>query len=260
VPGNNVAPHAGTTFAFSLLLQPFAFSLLPLAFALHQTASTTTLTASLTRRQRQVLDYLERFIAERGYSPSLTEICQGLGLSSIATAHVHLRNLESKKMLRRAWNHSRSIELTPAAARASGTPAPPGTAAAARPGLVELPLLGFVAAGSPIEAIETPETIEVPQEFVRGRETFVLRVRGDSMIGDQIRDGDLVIVERRDTADNGETVVALVGGRDATVKRFFREPGDKVRLEPSNPAMQPITLDAADCSIQGVVIGLLRKY
>ena len=212
--------------------------------------------AYLTRRQREVLDFLERFIAERSYSPSLEEICQGLGLSSIATAHVHLRNLESKKMIRRAWNHSRSIELTPLAARS----APAGTPAPARPGLVELPLLGLVAAGSPIEAIESPETIEVPQEFVRGRETFVLRVRGDSMIGDQIRNGDLVIVERRDTAENGETVVALVGGRDATVKRFFREPHGMVRLEPANPAMQPITLDADQCAIQGVVIGLLRKY
>lgn len=212
---------------------------------------------SLTRRQRQVLDFLERFIAERGYSPSLVEICRGLGLSSIATAHVHLRNLESKKMIRRAWNHSRSIELTPLASRAATSPE---TAAAPRSGLVELPLLGIVAAGNPIEAIETPETIEVPQEFVRGRETFVLRVRGDSMIGDQIRDGDLVIVERRDTADIGETVVALVGGRDATVKRFFRESNGQIRLEPANPAMQPITLDAVDCSIQGVVIGLLRKY
>ena len=209
----------------------------------------------LTKRQRQLLDFLERFIAENGYSPSLEEICDGMGLSSQATVHVHLRNLEEKKMIRRQWNRSRSIEIVNK--RRTPGPAPQE---ARRGGVAELPLLGRVAAGQPIEAVEIQESIDVPEEFLRGRETFVLRVVGDSMIDEQIRSGDHVIVERRETAEDGDTVVALVNGEEATVKKFYREPGGRVRLQPANRTMDPIVIPADSCTIRGVVIGLLRKY
>lgn len=126
--------------------------------------------------------------------------------------------------------------------------------------MAEISLLGRVAAGSPIEAIESPETIQVPQEFVRSKETFVLKVQGESMIEEHIQDGDLIIVERRETADNGETVVALVNGSDVTVKKFHRDPDGMIRLQPANAKMQPIRVDPDACAIQGVVVGLLRKY
>ena len=203
----------------------------------------------LTKRQFEILSAIETFIAEHGYSPSLEELGQQIGLSSLATVHVHLRNLEEKKLIRRAWNRSRSIELVPRRERDS---------VGSR--TVELPLLGRVAAGVPIEAIHTPETVEVPQEFVRGKETFVLRVQGESMIDEQIRNGDLVIVERRETAQNGDTVVALVNGEEATIKKFYRESGGRVRLQPANRTMKPLVIRASACAIQGVVIGLLRKY
>ncbi|MBN1867505.1 transcriptional repressor LexA [Candidatus Sumerlaeota bacterium] len=207
------------------------------------------MTGYLTKRQHEILSYIENFIAEQGYSPSLEELGRGLGLSSLATVHVHLRNLAEKNLIRRAPNRSRAIELVPRdrhGGRAART--------------VELPLLGRVAAGSPIEAIRTPESVELPEEFVRGKETFVLRVQGDSMIDEQIRDGDLVIVERRETAQNGDTVVALVDDREATIKKFYRESKRRVRLQPANRTMKPLVLPAEACSIQGVVIGLLRKY
>ena len=200
----------------------------------------------LTRRQREILTFIEDFIREKRYSPSLEEIGQGVGLSSLATVHVHLRNLEGKKLIRRAWNHSRSIELT---SRGRG-----------RRSRIEIPLLGRVAAGEPIEAIEVPETIEVPREFIRGKETFVLQIEGESMIDDQIRDGDLIIVERRQTARRGETVVALIDDKEATVKKFYPERGNKVRLQPANEKMKAIVVPADSVTIQGVVVGLLRRY
>jgi len=203
--------------------------------------------AVLTKRQREVLSFVEEFLSRNGYSPSLEEIGRGVGLSSLATVHVHLRHLEEKKAIRRGWNRGRSIELRTA-------PKQP------RRGIVELPLLGRVAAGAPIEAVQGPETVEVPEEFARGKETFVLRVQGNSMIEEQIRDGDLVIVERRDTARGGETVVALVDGEAATVKKFHKESGNRVRLQPANAEMAPIIIPADRCVIQGVVIGLLRRY
>ena len=198
---------------------------------------------ALTRRQRQIYEYVRRFVAERGYSPSLEEIGEHFGLSSVATVHKHVQHLVEKGHLRKAWNRSRSLE--PVDEEATGG--------------VEVPLLGVVAAGAPIEAIEVPEHIALPAELVRRpSETFVLRVRGDSMIEEQIRDGDYVVVERRKEARNGETVVALVGGSDATLKRFFRR-GAKVTLEPANQALRPIEVPASQVEIQGVVRGLLRQ-
>ena len=198
----------------------------------------------LTKRQREILDYLHDFIEQHGYAPSLEEVGRRFGLSSLATVHKHLTNLQEKGFIRRAWNRSRSVELVPK---------PAGSR------VLELPLLGYVAAGAPIEAVATSESIAVPENFIGRRETYVLRVRGDSMIDEQIRDGDMVIVEDRKTADNGEMVIALLRGSDVTLKKFYRDNG-RVRLQPANPALQPIFVDAAQVKIQGVVVGVMRKY
>ncbi len=198
----------------------------------------------LTKRQREVFNYISRFIRSKGYSPTLEEIGAGLGLSSLATIHKHLQNLEAKGLIKRNWNRGRSIQIV---------------TRFDYPNSVELPLLGEVAAGKPIEAIEDRRVVSVPQEFLRGKETFVLRVKGDSMIDEHIRDGDFVIVERRNTAENGETVVALLNGNEATVKKFFRDK-DSVRLQPANEEMQPIICRPEEIEIKGVVIGLMRKY
>jgi repressor LexA len=199
----------------------------------------------LTKRQREILDYLNDFIQQHGYAPSLEEIGRRFGLSSLATVHKHLTNLQEKGFIKRAWNRSRSVELV--SSRVGGR-------------AVELPLLGYVAAGSPIEAIVGSETIAVPEDLVGKRDTYVLRVKGDSMIDEQIRDGDYVIVEdRRVTEKNGEMVIALLNGSDVTLKRLFREHGH-VRLQPANPAMQPIIVQEDQVQIQGVVIGVMRRY
>ena len=198
----------------------------------------------LTKRQREILDYLNDFIERHGYAPSLEEIGRQFGLSSLATVHKHLTNLQEKGFIRRAWNRSRSVELIPT--RSGGR-------------AVELPLLGYVAAGMPIEAVAGTETIAVPEDFAGKKDTYVLRVRGDSMIDEQIRDGDFVIIEDRKIADNGETVVALLRGSDVTLKKFYRENGH-VRLQPANPAMTPLVVAADDVQVQGVVIGVMRRY
>jgi repressor LexA len=199
--------------------------------------------ATLTKRQKQMVDFLENYISEHGYAPTLAEVGEYFGLSSLATVHKHLRNLEQKGLIRRQHNHSRALELS-----------------RTREDLARrVELLGQVAAGTPIEAIENRESISVPEEFVRRDNTFCLRVKGDSMIDDGIRDGDYIIVEGRDSADNGETVVALIGS-EATVKKFYREPDGRVRLQPANAAMQPIMVDPANLAIRGVVVGLMRHY
>ncbi len=198
----------------------------------------------LTKRQREILDYLQDFIQQHGYAPSLEEIGRRFGLSSLATVHKHLTNLQEKGFIKRAWNRSRSVEMIP-------------TNTGGRS--IDLPLLGYVAAGAPIEAVATSETIAVPEEMVGRRDTYVLRVRGNSMIDEQICDGDFVIIEDRKTAQNGETVVALLGGSDVTLKKLYRENG-RVRLQPANPTMQPIFIDADQVQVQGVVVGVMRKY
>jgi repressor LexA len=198
----------------------------------------------LTKRQREVLDFLNDFIQQHGYAPSLEEIGRRFGLSSLATVHKHLTNLQEKGFIKRAWNRSRSVELMQT--RTGGR-------------AVELPMLGYVAAGVPIEAVAGTETIAVPEDLVGRRDTYVLRVRGDSMIDEQIRDGDFVVVEDRRTAENGEMVIALLGGADVTLKKFYRD-GARVRLQPANPAMQPILVDFSHVQIQGVVVGVMRKY
>lgn len=205
--------------------------------------------AALTRRQREIFDYISGFVADQGYSPSLEEIAAAFGLSSVATVHKHVKHLVDKGYLRKAWNRSRSVE-----------PVPEEEA----PESVHLPILGTVAAGRPIEAIEpdaaVAEQVAVPADMVPGRKPhYVLRVRGDSMIEDQICDGDLVVIEGRSEARNGETVVALVDGDEATLKRFYRS-GSDVKLVPANSTMQPMEYHASQVEIRGVVRGLMRSF
>ena len=205
---------------------------------------------AITRRQRQVYDYISEFVQKHGYSPSFEEIGKGLGLSSLATVHKHISNLEKKGLLTRDYNRSRSIDLLPPKGRLKQAMSVNTT--------MVLPLVGRIAAGQPIEAVQNPETISLA-DFVRSKEVFVLEVRGDSMQDEHILDGDYVLVEKAKTAHNGDIVVALVEQSDATLKRFYRE-GDNIRLQPSNVNMQPIILPAASVEVQGRVIGVLRKY
>lgn len=229
---------------------------------------------ALTRRQKQVLDYLVTFINRHGYSPSFEEIGKSLRLSSLATVHKHVETLEKKGFVRRGYNQSRSIEVvavpgsvpfakTAALARgrkSSARRAAPAASPAALLGNLEFPLLGRIAAGRPVEAIPNPETISLGDFGAHRSNVFVLRVKGDSMIDDHICDGDYILVEGAQTAANGEIVVALTDGTDATLKRFFRESHGRVRLQPANAQMDPILLPARDVKIQGRVIGVLRKY
>ena len=205
---------------------------------------------AITKRQRELYDFISEFVQKNGYSPSFDEIRSGLGLNSLATVHKHVTNLEKKGLLTRDYNRSRSIDLLPPKGRLKQAMAVNTT--------MVLPLMGRIAAGQPIEAVENPETISLA-DFVRSKEVFVLEVRGDSMQDEHILSGDYVLVEKAKTAHNGDIVVALVDGADATLKRFYRE-GDKVRLQPSNVSMQPIIVPAAAVELQGRVIGVLRKY
>jgi repressor LexA len=200
---------------------------------------------ALTRRQREIYDFICQFVAANGYSPSLEEIGAHFELASVATVHKHIQHLVSKGFLRKAWNRSRSLEPVPE----QGSDLP------------DIPILGTVAAGVPIEAIEDgSESIKVPAQMIgRPGETYALRVRGDSMIEDQICDGDIVIVESRSEARNGDTVVALLGGDQATLKRFYRK-GGHVKLVPANSSMAPIEVLATDVLIRGIVRGLVRTY
>ncbi|MAG29740.1 MAG: repressor LexA [Deltaproteobacteria bacterium] len=206
-------------------------------------------TSALTRRQRQIFDFISGFVGEQGYSPSLEEIAAAFDLSSVATVHKHVKHLVDKGYLRKAWNRSRSVEPVPEQETSAG---------------LHLPILGTVAAGQPIEAIEpdagTAETLAVPIEMVpRAEDHYVLRVRGDSMIEDQICDGDLVVIEGKREARNGETVVALVDGDEATLKRFYRS-GSQVKLVPANQMMSPMEFHASQVEVRGVVRGLIRQF
>jgi len=203
-----------------------------------------------------VYDFLAHFVEEHGYSPSFEEIGDGLGLSSLATVHKHVSNLEQKGLLKRDYNRSRSIDLLKPRGRMKQSLA--GAAAAIAANGLTLPLMGRIAAGRPLEAMENPETISLA-DFTRSKDVYVLQVTGESMQDEHIVNGDYVLVEKTNTARDGEIVVALVNGSDATLKRMFRE-GDKIRLQPSNAAMAPIVVAATTVQIQGRVIGVLRKY
>ncbi len=200
----------------------------------------------LTKRQREILTYLTTYSEQNGFAPSFEEIAEHFDYNSLATVHEHLTNLERKGYIKRSYNESRAIEILPSDVL---------------PRAVELPLLGSVAAGMPIEALEANETFCVPDTMVgRGGNHYVLRVRGNSMVDEQIRDGDFVVVNQRERADNGEMVIALINGTSATVKKYFRERDGRIRLQPANEMMQPIYVHENDISIQGIVVGVMRKY
>ena len=206
----------------------------------------------LTRRQREVMDYIADFLREHGYSPSFQEIARGMGLSSLATVHKHVLTLERKGFLRRGYNQSRSIEPGPRylqeARRARQDRA-----------RAELPLLGRIAAGQPVEALEQPGAISLG-DFTGNKDVFVLQVKGDSMIEEHILDGDYILVEKTGQVADGDIAVALLGGSESTLKRFYREPNGRVRLQPANARMKPLVVPAADVAVQGRVIGVLRRY
>jgi repressor LexA len=200
----------------------------------------------LTKRQREILNYLTAYAEQNGFAPSFEEIAENFSYNSLATVHEHLTNLERKGYIKRSYNESRAIEILPSDAS---------------PRAIELPLLGSVAAGMPIEAIEQNETFCVPETLVgRGGSHYVLRVRGNSMVDEQIRDGDFVVVNERQRADNGEMVIALLNGTSATVKKYYRERDGRIRLQPANDTMAPIYVHENDVSIQGIVVGVLRRY
>jgi repressor LexA len=193
----------------------------------------------LTKRQREIYEYLKEHINSRGYAPSIVEIGKHFQLSSPGTVHKHLSHLEKKGMIKKQSNSSRAIEVLEEPTR-------------------EYSLLGHIAAGKPIEVMDHREAIALLPDTGK-RDIFVLRVKGSSMIEDHIQDGDYVIVERREVAENGETVVALIDNDRATLKRFYRENG-RVRLQPAHPDMKPIIVREGDFVIQGVVIGMYRKF
>ena len=206
---------------------------------------------AITKRQRQVYDFIHGFVQKNGYSPSFEEIGNGMGLSSLATVHKHISNLEKKGLIKRDYNRSRSIDVLPVRGlfKRQVQKAPTELA---------LPLLGRIAAGQPIEAIENQETISLG-DITRSKDVFVLQVKGESMKDEHIVDGDYVLVEKTNTSRDGEIIVALVDGTDATLKRLYRE-GVNIRLQPSNATMKPIIVPARSVQIQGRVIGVLRKY
>lgn len=207
---------------------------------------------ALTKRQKEVLDFIADFIDEHGYSPSYEELAQGLDLASLATVHKHIQALESRNYLRRLFNQSRSLEVAPKYVqerRKARTP----------PRSAEIPLAGRIAAGRPMEAIEGQDILQF-SDFTGKGDTFALQVTGDSMIEDHIMTGDFVLVERTEQARDGEIVVALVDGSEATLKRLYQEPNGRIRLQPANASMQPIVVDAASVQIQGRVLAVLRKY
>jgi repressor LexA len=199
----------------------------------------------LTKKQKQVLDYIKEFLQTRNYAPTYEEIAAGIGLSSPSTIYVHVVNLIVKGYLTKRWNSNRSLELP--------------DDGVSPPAVVEVRVLGYIAAGLPIEAVEFPESIGLPADMIAKNETYVLRVKGDSMIDDHIMDGDYVIVEKRDWADDGEMVVALIGKTEATLKRLRHSRG-KIILEPSNRTYKPMVFNAGEVTVQGVVVGILRKY
>jgi repressor LexA len=207
---------------------------------------------ALTKRQKEVLDFIADFVEVNGYSPSYEELAQGLNLASLATVHKHIQALESRNYLHRLFNQSRSLEVSAkyAQERRKGRASTRST---------DIPLAGRIAAGNPVEAIEGQDTLQFA-DFAGNADTFALEVSGESMIDDHIMNGDYVLVERAQQAHDGEIVVALVDGHEATLKRFYREPDNRIRLQPANASMQPIVLDAASVQIQGRVLAVLRKY
>ena len=206
---------------------------------------------ALTRRQRELMEFLTGFIEKHGYNPSYDEIAAGLGLASLATVHKHIQALEAKQYLRRNYNHSRSLEVGERYIAEEKARKPLAEGA--------VPLLGRIAAGAPVEAIANRDELHF-SDFLGNAETFALEVRGESMIDDHICSGDFVLVEKGSSAHNGDIVVALLDNSEATLKRYYSEPDGRVRLQPANAAMAPIFVDPANLLIQGRVLAVMRKY
>jgi len=204
---------------------------------------------ALTKRQKQVLDFIANFVDDNGYCPSYDEIAKGLNLASLATVHKHISVLEAKSYLKRGFNQSRSLELSSKYVQEQRR----------KPALAEIPLLGRIAAGAPVESVEQNEVLSFA-DFAGSPDNFALEVRGDSMIEDHICDGDLILLEKVTQAHDGDIVVALVAGSDSTLKRFYREADGRVRLQPANASLAPMFYPAADVQIQGRLLAVLRKY
>lgn len=204
---------------------------------------------ALTKRQKQVMEFLAKFMQENGYSPSYEEIARGLGLASLATVHKHVTALEAKNYLTRGFNQSRSLDLAPRYVQEARRNAPAPV----------VPMRGSIAAGAPVESPEQDGVLDFA-DFAGNPGTFALRVRGDSMIEDHICDGDVILLDKPDEVRDGDIVVALVSGSETTLKRFYREPGGYVRLQPANAALSPIVVAAEEVQIQGRLLAVLRKY
>ena len=196
----------------------------------------------LTKRQKEILDFLKDFVSRNGYAPTFDEIASAFGFRSKGTVYKHIKSLKNKGIIQHEWNRTRSIEVV-------------GENTQGR----MFPVLGTVAAGSPIEAIESYEELELPDSFIREGSHYILKVSGNSMIDEQIRDGDFLIIREKEVAENGETVVALIDGSEVTIKRFFSRNG-KVELRPANESLQSMELGAERVQIQGIVVGILRRY
>ena len=205
---------------------------------------------ALTKRQKQVLDFIANFVDENGYCPSFEEIAKGLELASLATVHKHISVLEAKNYLKRGFNQSRSLELSARYLQEQRR---------TKPAPMEIPLLGRIAAGAPVESVEQREVLNFA-DFAGNASTYALEVRGNSMIDDHICDGDVILLERVTQVRDGDIVVALVAGSETTLKRFYREPGDMARLQPANSSVKPILVPARDVEIQGRLLAVLRKY
>jgi repressor LexA len=206
---------------------------------------------ALTRRQKEVLDFIAAYQVENGYSPSYEEMARGLKLASIATVHKHISALDKKNYLQRSHNQSRSIDVAPRYLQEQRRNRFQAS--------LEVPVLGTIAAGQPVETYNDPATVSFA-DFVGQKDTYALKVRGNSMIEDHICEGDMILVENTVQARDGDIVVALVGGTETTLKRFYREPGNIIRLQPANSTMSPIRVPAQDVQVQGRLLAVLRKY
>ncbi len=196
----------------------------------------------LTERQKDIFKFIEGYLEENDYSPSLEDIGAHFGIASMNGVYKHLKILEERGYIKRLSNKARSIQLVHEEMEKH-----------------TLPLLGYIAAGQPIEAVASPEEVEVPEYLMKRGEHYVLEVEGESMIDHHIQNGDRVVIQKRDHANNGETVVALIDGENATLKQYYRE-GRRIRLQPANSSMDPIYVEESRLRIQGILVGLIRKY
>lgn len=206
---------------------------------------------ALTRRQKEVVEFIAKFVDENGYSPSYDEIAKELKLASLATVHKHIGALESKNYLKRGFNQSRSLDVAPKYLQEQRRNRQGAS--------LEVPLLGRIAAGMPVESVEQRATLSFA-DFVGSKDTYALEVRGDSMIDDHICSGDMILVEKAHEARDGDIVVALVSGSETTLKRYYRQSDGMVRLQPANSTLKPIYVHPRDLQIQGRLMAVLRKY